>query len=259
MKNLNIVDENFLQISSDENLLLTGQNNFLHIYVEENIQVQIFIFNAEINFLECKILKNSVVNLDFISLNEKKNITKFDLQEGAQLNLKIISTKKITEETIVNLNEENSKFHGQYLVLAKNSNNCISTKIFHNAPKTFSDIANFGISLTEGNINFETTGKVAKGKSKSLCKQFTRGIILAENADIIAQPILLMEEFDVQAHHGVAIGKISYDELFYLMSRGLTEKKSEQLIISSLLEPFLETLLEENLKQKISNSIYSLL
>lgn len=259
MKKLNITEQNFLQISTDEDFFLTGQNNFLQILIAENVHAQISFFNAQINSLECKILKNGSLNLDVISLEEKKFSTKFDLQEGAQLNSKILSTKKIEEETVINLNEENSKFYGQYLILAKDSKNFISTKISHNAPKTFSDTTNFGIALTQGNINFEIVGKIEQGKSKSFCKQLTRGIILEENAEITAQPILLIDEHDVQAHHGVAIGKISDDELFYLMSRGLTKKNSEQLIISSIIEPFIENLLVKDLKQEIANTIYSLL
>ncbi len=259
MKKLNIEEKDFLQISEDTELFISGQKDFFKIDIAENVHAKILFFNTQINFLECKIAHNSCLYFDVVSLFEKKSKIKFDLQEHAQLHLKNISSQKIEEETIINLNEEGADFHGEYLILANDSQNSIKTKIIHNAQKTFSDITNFGIALTEGNINFETIGKIEKGKSKSICNQLSRGIILGKKAEITGYPILLIDEYDVQAHHGMTIGKISDDELFYLMSRGLTKKQAEQLIISSIIKPFLDTLLDEDLREEVEKSMYSLI
>lgn len=257
MKKLNIDTKDSLHISDDDELFLIGQNQSLNIDIDANVHVKIILFNAQIASLNCKVSHNSCLDLDFIFLNEKKSVIKFDLQDHAQLHLKTISTQTIEEETTINLNEEGADFHGEYLVLSRDSKNFIKTKVVHNAQKTYSNINNFGIAFAGGNINFETVGKVEKGKSKSVCSQLSRGIILDEGAEIIAQPILLVDEYDVQAHHGVTIGKLSQDELFYLMSRGLTKKQSEQLIVSSVIKPFLETLLDQDLRQEVEKSIRS--
>lgn len=259
MKKLTIDTQNHLQILTDDEFYLTGINEKLYISVGENVNAKIFITNAHIDILECKILKNSSLNLEFISLVEKNNISTFDLEENSFLNLKIVTTKNINEETSINLNGKNSRFQGQYLVIEKDDKNQIITRVSHKEEKTISDISNLGISLGNGKVRFETIGKIEKGCKKSSCQQLTRGIILSDNSEIISQPILLIDEFDSQANHGVAIGKITQDELFYMMSRGISQKDAEQLIMASFIEPFLENLLDENLRREISNSIYSLL
>ena len=72
-------------------------------------------------------------------------------------------------------------------------------------------------------------------------------------------PILLIDEYDVHANHGAAIGKMSDDELFYLMSRGLSNKEAFKLILSGIINPFMDNLLDESLCDEISSSIYSLI
>lgn len=258
MKQLNIEGDDLLQITHDEKLFLTGKKEFLKIHIDENVHAKILLFNPQINFLKCNIAQNSSLDCDFISLHPQKKNLNFDLHEHVHLDLKIISTQEIEEDTTINLNEEGANFHGEYLIVAKDSKNFINTQILHNAPRTYSDITNFGIALKEGRINFETVGKVEKGKSKSFCRQLSRGIILDEKADITTQPILLIDEYDVQAHHGVTIGKISEDELFFLMARGLTKKKSEQLVVSSFIKPFLENLPDKNVRGEVEKSIFDL-
>ena len=71
--------------------------------------------------------------------------------------------------------------------------------------------------------------------------------------------ILLIDEYDVHANHGAAIGKMSDDELFYLMSRGLSNKEAFKLILSGIINPFMDNLLDESLCDEISSSIYSLI
>jgi hypothetical protein len=256
---ISVEEKDFLHISADDEFFLTGQREFLKIHIDENVHAKILFLNTKINFLECQISHNGSLDLDFISLDEKKSNITFNLKEYAKLNLKTISTHKIEEETAINLNAEGADFHGEYFVFAKDYNNFIKTKIVHNAQKTSSDITNFGVALQGGNINFETVGKIEKGKSKSICNQLSRGLILNEKAEITTQPILLIDEYDVQAHHGVTIGKLSDDELFYLMSRGLTKKQSEYLIVSSIVKPFLETLLDEDLRGEVETAISSML
>ena len=47
--------------------------------------------------------------------------------------------------------------------------------------------------------SYETVGKIEKGKSKSICNQLSRGIILNEKAEITTQPILLIDEYFIRS------------------------------------------------------------
>ncbi len=256
MKTIDISALQHLTLDTEEKIFLTGQTESFELQVAPETHIQLFL-QAEIKNFHCNIGENSLLKLVWISAQEKKNSI-FDLEKEAELQLKVIVISKIFEDTEVNLNAEDARFFGEYLVLAKDSENFVQTKVVHQAPKTFSEIKNFGIATKGGKIHFETIGKIAKGNFKAQCEQISRGLILQDDAKISSRPILLIDEVDMQAHHGAAIGKISEDELFYLMSRGLTKNEAEMLIVNGIIEPFLENL-GEDLKNKLETKITSFL
>jgi len=107
----------------------------------------------------------------------------------------------------------------------------------HNAPDTEGIIENYGVSNNNSALVFEGIGKINKNMKRSIARQQNRGIVLGDNARLDANPLLLIDEYDVEASHGAAIGKIDEEQLYYLMSRGLTHKNAQRLIISGFLSP----------------------
>lgn len=120
--------------------------------------------------------------------------------------------------------------------------------IEHNAPETEGYIENYGVSNHDSSLVFEGVGKINKNMKRSVARQSNRGIVLGENSRLDANPLLLIDEYDVVASHGAAIGKIDEDQLYYLMSRGLPIKIAERLIISGFLSPVLESLSTDELR-----------
>ena len=94
-------------------------------------------------------------------------------------------------------------------------------------------------------------GKIKKDMSNSNCVQKSRGIILSNNSTIKVMPVLLIDEYDVSANHGCAIGKIDEEGLYYLMSRGISKKDAEMLIIKGFLSPILNSLSNESMKDEL--------
>lgn len=119
----------------------------------------------------------------------------------------------------------------------------------HNAPDTEGYIENYGVSNHESTLVFEGIGKINKNMKRSIARQSNNGIILAKKAQLEANPLLLIDEFDVVASHGAAIGKIDDEQLYYLMSRGLTLHQAERLIISGFLSPVLKVIENDNFKE----------
>ena len=50
--------------------------------------------------------------------------------------------------------------------------------------------------------------------------------------------IVLIDEYDVQASHAMSIGRVDEEQLYYLMSRGLSKEDATQMIILGFIEPF---------------------
>ena len=131
--------------------------------------------------------------------------------------------------------------------------------VSHKAKNTESDISNFGICIRNANIKFDTTGKIEKDMNKSRCSQLSKGYLMDDKSKISSLPILLIDEYDSMANHGAAIGKMSDDELFYLMSRGLSKEEAFMLIINGIIKPFVNNIIDEKLKEEINNKIETMI
>ena len=134
-------------------------------------------------------------------------------------------------------------------VAITSSNQIVKIKqiIEHNAPNTEGYIENYGVANNQSTLVFEGVGKINKKMIKSIARQQNRGIVLGEKARLEANPLLLIDEYDVEASHGAAIGKIDEEQLYYLMSRGLTLKDAERLLITGFLSPIVNLLTTKEL------------
>jgi len=79
--------------------------------------------------------------------------------------------------------------------------------------------------------------KIEKGAEKANGSQAENILMLSEHARGDANPILLIDEDDVKAGHAASVGRINEESIYYLMSRGITRKEAERLIILGFLEP----------------------
>jgi len=127
--------------------------------------------------------------------------------------------------------------------------------IEHNAPETEGYIENYGVSNNQSSLVFEGVGKINKNMKRSIARQQNRGIVLGKNSRLEANPLLLIDEYDVEASHGAAIGKIDEEQLYYLMSRGLTLKNAERLIITGFLSPIIKLLTTDELIEDFTSVV----
>jgi len=145
---------------------------------------------------------------------------------------------KIEED--FNLDYERAELHYDSLSIGHSHDELISKQsIRHLAKNTISNIQNLLVSSDASKLDFEVKGYIAKGMSGSICKQQNRGVILNEFGSIRVDPKLFIDEFDVDAGHGAAIGQINEDEMFYLLSRGLDESSAKRLIVSGYTDPLI--------------------
>ena len=159
------------------------------------------------------------------------------------INQLILLQGKTQYDSLIQLKGKAANFRQTTLCVAgKNDATTVKQVVKHESPATISEIENSLVALNKGKIAFEVNGIIAKGNAKSKCNQHNRGVILTEGSIIQADPKLYIDEFDVEAGHGAAIGQIDEDELFYLESRGLSEIEAKRLIVTGYLHPFLDGL-----------------
>ncbi|NLL75390.1 MAG: Fe-S cluster assembly protein SufB, partial [Erysipelothrix sp.] len=111
-------------------------------------------------------------------------------------------------------------------------------KMIHKGPHTQSTIVSKSVSRKGGVVNYNGIvhhGKDAHGaKSKIECDT----LILDELSRSDTRPINVVDTKESVIEHEARVSKISEEELFYLMSRGLNETEAAEMIILGFLEPF---------------------
>ncbi len=141
------------------------------------------------------------------------------------------------------LKEENAK--ANILSVAFANNNQIQdtgARALHFAPNTSSTIISKSISKGSGKTIFR--GLVQIMKNAKNCKSHMRcdALLLDKESKSETIPTLKIYEEDVQASHEATVGKVSEEQLFYLMSRGLSEQEAISLIVNGFFKQFTKEL-----------------
>lgn len=197
-----------------------------------NILIEKKIFDSlDTNIYNLKKDEVVVFNLD----NSKYNECTFNLEENAYLIInKMYNEKEIQENITINLNGINSKVDYNFSTKVYNDQKYI-ININHNNKSTISNVINHGVVMNDSKLLFEVNSTIKKGNSKSKLNQESKIIVMFKNNSVI-KPNLYIDEYDVDAVHSATIGKFNKNEIFYLMSKGITKEESINLLIKGFLE-----------------------
>src|SRR6202522_2044173 len=115
-------------------------------------------------------------------------------------------------------------------------------KMVHAAPETTSTIISKSISKDGGQTTYRGLVKVEEGATGA--KSFVRcdALILDEQSISETKPYLEVGEQDASIGHEATVSKVGDDQLFYLMSRGLSEAQATSMIVNGFIEPVTRTL-----------------
>ncbi len=116
------------------------------------------------------------------------------------------------------------------------------TKVYHLAPRTSSTISSKGISMGGGWGVFRALLRIGKGAKDSRSSVECTSVMLDDHSRSDTIPIIEVHEPLSDVGHEATIGRISDEEIFYLMSRGLTEIEARTLIVRGFMEPVIEEL-----------------
>jgi len=135
--------------------------------------------------------------------------------------------------------------HGEVLSIAfggKGQHQDAGGKCVHIAPNTTSVITSKSISKDGGRAGYRGLLEVAKGAKNAKSKVVCDALILDEESRSDTYPYIKIDEDEVDIGHEATVSKIGEEQLFYLMSRGLTETEASAMIVSGFVEPITKEL-----------------
>ena len=115
-------------------------------------------------------------------------------------------------------------------------------KMVHCAPNTSSRIISKSISKGGGRASYRGLVKVNKGAHHCKSNVVCDALILDKDSRSDTYPYIEVDEDDVTIEHEASVSKIAEEQLFYLMSRGLSEAEAASMIVTGFIEPLVKEL-----------------
>lgn len=220
VKNIIIpLDSDFININNNEISFLENGNYIIEYIDCDNV-------NLNIN-----VIKNKCINLFEYSYDNDINIdNKYYIEKNASLILnKFYCNRNCNEDIDIYLDGEKANVKYNFSSISKAKDN-YKINIYHNYKETSSDIYNKTVAR-EGSYNyFDINSYVENGIIDTNINQHTK-IITLGNSNNRINPNMYTYDNSCTAVHSSVIGNVDEDDLFYLMSRGISYKDSINLIV----------------------------
>jgi Fe-S cluster assembly protein SufD len=125
----------------------------------------------------------------------------------------------------------------------------------HMAPSTTSDFAFKGALRDESTCVWRGMIRVERDAQKTNAYQENRNLLLSEKAHADAIPGLEILANDVRCTHAATIGQVDREELFYLMSRGVSKAEAERLIVRGFFSEILDRIELEPVREALGAAL----
>lgn len=228
-----------LKYETEENIP-AFHNGIISVLAKENSNIDIIIVNLlntkSNNFMaiQNKLEENAKINYTIIDFGGKNSITNYYsdlLGKNSQNNINTIY-----------LGKENQLFDLNYIAHLKGKQTNINIEVQ-------------GALKDKAKKHFKGTIDFKKGSTKAIGNENENCMLLSDTARSIALPMLLCSEEDVKGNHSSSASKIGKKELFYIMSRGISKKHAEKLMVKAKFNKILENIEKEELKEQILREI----
>lgn len=131
----------------------------------------------------------------------------------------------------------------------------VDSNVVNFGSNSVGNIFQHGVILDRATLTFNGIGKIHKNAKNADAQQESRVLMLSEKARGDANPILLIDEFEVTAGHAASVGRIDPTELYYLMSRGIPKEEAQRLAIRGFLGNVISNIPLKSIRDELVNVI----
>ena len=129
------------------------------------------------------------------------------------------------------------------------------SNITHMGQNTSGHAISKGVVKDKARVVFKGMIRISKDAKNSRAYLAEHGMILGKDARADAIPGLEIETNEVKATHSASVAQINDEQVFYLMSRGLSEDEAKKLIIIGFFEPIVERISVPEIARRIRRII----
>lgn len=216
-KGINYLGESPLVIN-DRKIIFNESGNYEIEYTDNgNIMIEYEINNCDISLNISSFVTKLVVD------------NKYNIRNGKLVINKFYGDAMVDENLTFRLTEEGDRVDYNFSSISKNIDKYV-INIIHENKNTVSNISNKLVVFGDGNIKVDVNSTVYKDCNKSKLDQNTR-IVTMDNGKALVKPNMFIDLEDVEAKHGSVMGTFKEDQVFYLMSKGISYNEAIKLLI----------------------------
>lgn len=127
----------------------------------------------------------------------------------------------------------------------------VNNRVTNHGKHTTGLINQRGVILEDSELIFNGIGQIIHGAHGAKADQQNRVLIMSDTARGDANPILLIDENDVEAGHAASVGPVDPHQMYYLMSRGIPRAQAERMVIRGFLGAVLSAIPSTAVRQKL--------
>lgn len=127
----------------------------------------------------------------------------------------------------------------------------LTTRAVHFGKSSDSNMITRAVMRDSASAIINGITKIEHGATKANGVQTEKVLMLSPKARGDANPILLIDEDDVTAGHAASVGQVNPEQVYYLMSRGISRQDAERLIIYGFLAPVVSEISVEAVRTQL--------
>ena len=249
-------------LSLNEDGTYASAQNIIAEEGSESTVILVYEGKAAQSVVRTKLLakQNSKLHIVKVQLLDSKNLQIDDTAVIAKENAKISFTQielggnHVDSGLGVVLEGYKAAFNSNVAYICKGEQTLdMNHIVYHTGKKTECDMKVSG-TLLEGAVKtYRGTIDFKNGCTGSKGNEMEEVLLLSPNAVNNSLPVILCDEEDVEGEHGSTIGRLSSETLFYMQSRGISEKEAEKILSRAKIQAAADLICDEAVKEKINN------
>lgn len=241
------------------------------IYAKENTKGTIILIykgNGPASILQTKVYAESYANIHLIKaqLLDSGALHFDDTQVFCEENASVkftqieLGASHVNSGLHVNLNGYQSSFDSKVAYLCQNDQILdINHIVYHYGKKSECNMQVDGTLKDNAQKAYRGTIDLKKGCCGAKGHEMEETLLLSPKTVNKSLPVILCDEEDVEGEHGATIGRLSSDILFYMQSRGISEKEAEVLMSRAKIQAAVDLIPDEQVKEQIGTFLEKLI
>ena len=241
------------------------------IYAKENtkgIIILIYKGNGPTSILQTKVYAESYANIHLIKaqLLDSGALHFDDTQVFCEENASVkftqieLGASHVNSGLHVNLNGYQSSFDSKVAYLCQNDQILdMNHIVYHYGKKSECNMQVDGTLKDNAQKAYRGTIDLKKGCCGAKGHEMEETLLLSPKTVNKSLPVILCDEEDVEGEHGATIGRLSSDILFYMQSRGISEKEAEVLLSRAKIQAAVDLIPDEQVKEQIGTFLEKLI